>query len=148
MHWAIITPLLWFFVRRGDRESVCRRLSNALFVGSVIDVMAMVPLDVMIRGKASCYSWSTSVFGLGTAVAIGLLALGPAIWLPLTARRRRRWFEEHCSACGYDMRTGGDRCPECGTRWRAMENSCSNPDLSVTLKEQSDQSAPQTKAES
>lgn len=122
LHWAVMTPLVWAFVRRCDnRESVVRRLSMALFIGSVIDVAAMIPLDVMIRRKASCYSWSTSVYSLGVAAAIGLLVLGPMVWMPISARRRRRWFEEHCSACGYDMRAGGDRCPECGTKWRALE---------------------------
>lgn len=122
LHWAVMTPLVWAFVRRcEDRESVVRRLSMALFVGSVIDVAAMIPLDVMIRRKDSCYSWSTSVYSLGVAAAIGLLVLGPMVWMPISARRRRRWLEEHCSACGYDMRAGGERCPECGTKWRALE---------------------------
>jgi hypothetical protein len=147
LHWAIMTPLVWLFVRRGDRESVCRRLSKALFIGSVIDVMAMVPLDVMIRGKGSCYSWSTSVFGLGAAVAVGVLALGPAIWLPLTARRRRRWFEEHCSVCGYEMIAGGERCPECGTRWRALETSFEQPAIPDKLGKESEASASQTEAQ-
>lgn len=144
LHWAIMTPLVWLFVRRCNRESLCRRISKAIFIGSVIDVMAMIPLDVMLRGKGSCYSWSTSVFGLGGAVAIGFLALGPAIWLPLTARRRRRWFEEHCSVCCYDMRSGGDRCPECGTRWRALETSFEQPASPDKLGKESEPSATHT----
>ena len=47
---------------------------------------------------------------LGTA-ASGLLAL-PWVLLRLRARRRRR--TGLCARCGYDLRAGHDRCPECG----------------------------------
>ncbi len=123
VHWALMIPLMAAFVKRQDNEGVTRKLSMLIFVGSIVDVAAMIPLDVMIRRKTNCYSWSTSVFSLGAATAIGLLALGPAVWLPISCQRRRRWFETRCAACGYDMTGGGDRCPECGTIFCALEAS-------------------------
>lgn len=29
--------------------------------------------------------------------------------------RRRRWKQDLCPACGYDVRGNSGRCPECGT---------------------------------
>ncbi len=123
VHWALMVPLMAAFVKRQHGESVTRKLSMLLFVGSIVDVAAMIPLDVMIRRKTDCYSWSTSMFSLGTAAAIGMLAMGPAVWLPISCRRRRRWFETRCSACGYDMTGGGTQCPECGTAFQALEST-------------------------
>ena len=29
--------------------------------------------------------------------------------------KRRRWKQDLCPACGYDVRGSAERCPECGT---------------------------------
>jgi rubrerythrin len=53
-------------------------------------------------------------------MSVGIVALGPAVLLPILSRRRKRWYAGRCDACGYDM-TGtpsADRCPECGAGWR------------------------------
>ena len=51
---------------------------------------------------------------------LGLFALGPAILIPVFARRRKRWRTGRCEVCGYDLSAsrGADRCPECGTGWK------------------------------
>ena len=53
IHWALMVPLMAAFVRRRDHEGVTRKLSMLIFVGSIVDVAAMIPLDVMIRRKTS-----------------------------------------------------------------------------------------------
>ncbi|MEM9372453.1 MAG: hypothetical protein AAGA55_02315 [Planctomycetota bacterium] len=50
---------------------------------------------------------------------IGFVGAGPAVLLPLFARRRRAWYRTHCHACGYDMRGDPECCPECGLAWGA-----------------------------
>src|SRR5262245_34769793 len=46
-----------------------------------------------------------------------LAALSPvAIWFTRSACRRRRFGPGLCDGCGYDLRSGHARCPECGKR--------------------------------
>lgn len=49
-----------------------------------------------------------------------IFAAAPALWLrnALTLRRRRRLGL--CPQCGYDLRAGPSRCPECG--WAAAQH--------------------------
>ena len=119
--WSVATPMLIAFVRAGKKETVLARLSRRLLIGTVIEVALLIPLDVMVRRKTNCYCWAGTYWGLTLCGAIGVFALGPAVFLPLLARRRATWYGGHCGVCGYDM--GGDlgaaRCPECGTGWRA-----------------------------
>lgn len=118
--WAVATPLLVAFVRPGDRESVLARLSRRLLLGTMVEIALLIPLDVMVRRKTSCYCWAGTYWGLTLCGAVGVFALGPAVFLPLLAKRRRAWYAGHCGVCGYDMagRMDAARCPECGTGWR------------------------------
>lgn len=119
--WLVATPLLIAFTRPGPRETVLTRLSRRLLLGTMIEVALLIPLDVMVRRKTSCYCWAGSYWALTLCGAVGVFALGPAVFLPLLARRRRAWYAGRCPVCGYDMRSHMDapRCPECGTGWRA-----------------------------
>jgi hypothetical protein len=119
--WAVATPLLFAFARAGPKETVLARLSRRLLLGTIVEVALLIPLDVMVRRKTSCYCWAGTYWALTVCGAVGVFALGPAVFLPLVARRRRTWHAAHCPVCGYDM-TGGlnaPKCPECGTGWRA-----------------------------
>jgi predicted amidophosphoribosyltransferase len=42
------------------------------------------------------------------------LAAMPAKRFYVWARSRRRTRRGLCAGCGYDLRGGGQRCPECG----------------------------------
>src|SRR5688500_5678959 len=43
-----------------------------------------------------------------------LTGLPSVLWLRATVRRRRWARQGRCRACGYDLRSSPDRCPECG----------------------------------
>lgn len=118
--WAVATPLLVRFCRKGRRETVLSRVASRLFVGTMIETVAIIPLDVMVRRKGDCHCGSGTFLGLLMCASVGLFALGPAIFLPLVMKRRKRWYEGKCDGCGYDMTATlkAERCPECGMGWR------------------------------
>jgi hypothetical protein len=118
--WAAATPLVVRFTKGGRREDRLGRIASRLFLGTVIEVVAIVPLDVMVRRKTDCYCGRGTFWAFLACGTAGLAALGPAVLLPLIARRRKRWYAGDCDACGYDMSgtMGAERCPECGAGWR------------------------------
>jgi hypothetical protein len=127
--WLISTILIRSFLakRVSDGESHERALSRVagiLFKGSLVEALAVIPLDVMVRKKTDCYSFSGTVLALTLCFSIGLLMLGPAIALPLLAKRRKEWWHSRCECCGYDMsqllssNRAVERCPECGAGWK------------------------------
>lgn len=123
--WAVATPVLYAFVRKQSRESALRRVAAGLFVGTIIESAAIIPIDVLMRRQESCYCSLPSYLTLMLCGAVGVFALGPAVFLPLLARRRKRWLLGRCERCGYDMtaHAHAERCPECGLGWRAAKRS-------------------------
>lgn len=119
--WIVATPLLIAFTKRGRPESVVQRIAARLFVGTIVEAAAIIPLDALVRRKEDCVCATGTYLGLTLCGAVGLFVLGPAVLLPVLARRRKRWYAGHCEVCGYDMsRTKAlDRCPECGSGWKA-----------------------------
>lgn len=119
--WLLATPLLIAYGRRKNRELLVSRVAGVLFIGSMIESLAIIPLDVMVRRRTDCYCGTGSFLALTATGTVGLMTMGPAFLAPLLMRRRLRWWGNRCEACGYDM-TGNrdaDRCPECGAGWRA-----------------------------
>ena len=91
-----------------------------LFLGTIVEAAAVIPLDIMIRRKTSCYCAEWTFFSLTALWSVGLLVLGPAVCLLPFGRRRKRINQGRCPACGYDRHGLDDetRCPECGAGWR------------------------------
>ena len=60
-------------------------------------------------------------------------ALLPAWWAIRRLRRRRRpGAPPVCSRCGYDLRGGHDRCPECGARVLPTNGPAASPETRGT----------------
>lgn len=117
--WVVATPLLWSFARNKPPETMLARLANRLFIGTLIEGIAILPLDVMVRRKASCYCGEGTFFSLITLSTAALLCLGPAVLLVPASRRRQRLIDGCCPVCGYDMSATrhSPSCPECGSGW-------------------------------
>lgn len=118
--WAVATPLVIRFVRGGRREDRLGRIASMLMLGTIIEVIALIPLDVMVRRKTDCYCGRGTFLALLACGTVGVVSFGPAILLPLLSRRRKRWYAGRCECCLYDMRglPSADRCPECGAGWK------------------------------
>lgn len=114
--WVLWTVLLMVFLRRPHAPGRLARLARGLFAGSVMHAAALIPLDVMVRRRTSCYCAEMTLWSLSGTLVVGLFAVGPAIFLtPFVARRAalRRGF---CPRCGYDLTSlpPPKVCPECG----------------------------------
>jgi len=119
--WIISTPLLLIFIRRRDTETALQKLASLLFLGTAVELLAVIPIDVFVRRRASCYCSEGSYLALVTLVPLGFVALGPMIFLVAASKRRKRWLDGRCEVCGYDMTATlkAERCPECGAGWKA-----------------------------
>lgn len=129
LSWIIASSLIRAFLNRrlnaGDsHERALSHIAAILLKGTLIEALAVIPLDVMIRRKTDCYSFAGTMWALSLCFSVGFLLCGPAIVLPLIGRRRREWWRGRCECCGYDMsallqsdRTI-ERCPECGAGWK------------------------------
>jgi hypothetical protein len=122
LSWIVSTPLLIAFSRGRRAEFFLSRLAAALFAGTLVETIAIIPIDVMVRRKTDCYCGQGTFLALTSTGAVGLFALGPALLLPLIGRRRARFYQGRCFVCGYDMSgtPSADRCPECGAGWRPV----------------------------
>lgn len=118
--WLVATPLLIAFCRRGGRDGHLARIAAWVFTGTVIEAAAVMPLDVMVRRRNNCYCDPGTFWTLTFCGTVGVFMLGPAVFLPALARRRKRWYAGRCDVCGYDMSgtMSAERCPECGTGWK------------------------------
>jgi hypothetical protein len=119
--WTLGTLMIRAYLRRTEPDQVpewgMTRLARWLFAGSVVELVATIPLDVMVRRRTSCYCSEGTFWSLILAATAGLAALGPMIFFLPVARRRQRAFKGLCPSCGYDRRslTPHTPCPECGT---------------------------------
>lgn len=120
LNWLLATPLLMAFSdRAASHEDLLTRVATRLFAGTVIELLAAMPLDLLAREREKCSCGRGTLHAVWIATAVGAILFGPVVFLVLLARRRTRWPGGRCGACGADV---GDalvvkRCPACGAGW-------------------------------
>jgi hypothetical protein len=118
--WVFFTRFIRAFLHKGPIDVQLRRAANRLFLGSVIEVIAGIPIYTLISRRENCicaaFSGLTIIFG----GAIAFFLLGPVLLLLLLGWRSRSASLLQCPACGYDKRndTNKDSCPQCGAGWK------------------------------
>lgn len=116
--WALWTPLLIIFARRGNPRRLHERLIVLLLGGTILETLVVIPIDIMVRRRTDCYCFTGTFFALCISVWAWLWLAGPGIILALTSKRRRLWAQTHCWRCGYRKGPSpGANCPECGGAW-------------------------------
>ncbi|MCK4873417.1 MAG: hypothetical protein KAS72_11885 [Phycisphaerales bacterium] len=116
--WTGWSVLLLFFTRAKDKSRALAAFTAAIFAGSIVEVLIVLPLDVMVRRRTDCYCATGTFYALVLAVWAVLWLTGPGIVIALLAKRRRLWWETHCRCCGYAKGPSpGSVCPECGSAW-------------------------------
>jgi hypothetical protein len=119
--WLIFTPLLVSLKKGQSLDTFISRLAKRLFVGTVIEIAATVPLDIMVRRKSGCYCSEGTFWSLVVAFSAGFIVMGPLVVLLPLGRRFKRVNTGRCWSCDFDMRgcMAAPCCPECGAAWAA-----------------------------
>ncbi len=119
--WLAGTALILAFCRGPSREDVLSRLAARIFLGTIVEIAAIIPLDALVRKRESCHCWAGTYVALLICGSVGAIIFGPAVFLPVLIRRRKRLYQGRCQVCGYDMSATPKvpTCPECGSGWRA-----------------------------
>ncbi|MHC5008034.1 MAG: hypothetical protein ACYTGF_11815 [Planctomycetota bacterium] len=116
--WLFWTPLLVVFSRRRPHRTTPGRLIGMLLGGTILELMVILPVDIVVRYRGGCYCTTASFHGTWLAGLVLLWLTGPGVIVAVTSRRRRAWLEHHCDGCGYPRGPSpGARCPECGRSW-------------------------------
>ncbi|MHC4220518.1 MAG: hypothetical protein ACYSU7_18930 [Planctomycetota bacterium] len=130
--WVIWTPVLVIFSRRRPHRTTPGRLVGMLLGGTILELVVILPVDILVRQRNSCYCTTASFNATWLAGLVLLWLAGPGAIVAVTSRRRRAWLDHHCDGCGYPKGpTPGARCPECGRSWesRAMKEKGDRRDL-------------------
>jgi hypothetical protein len=120
MSWCFGTLLLASFAgREKPPDGPLGRIAATLFMGTVVELLASLPLDRLARKNEDCTCARGTWWGIVFGAVGGLLMLGPAVFLVLLGRRRQRWPGGRCAACGADVGEAlyVPRCPSCRAGW-------------------------------
>lgn len=116
--WVGWSFILLIFVKDIWPDRVLGKLVGLLVGGTILEVIIILPIDIMVRRKTSCYCGEGTFFSLIISTTALLWLAGPGIVIALTSKKHRLWRETHCSKCGYAKGpTPGLKCPECGYEW-------------------------------
>ncbi|MCA9311528.1 MAG: hypothetical protein KDA21_10010, partial [Phycisphaerales bacterium] len=121
VQWIGFAVLVMAFIAPDRRERMLGRLAAALFLGTTLETLAIIPVDVMVRRRDDCYCATGTFISVICLSAVGTCAMGPILIIPLLHRRRKRFYACRCDVCRRDMRDqmDADQCPSCGAGWAA-----------------------------
>ena len=115
--WVFWSGLLLAFTRRKRDRSLPGRLAAWLLAGTVVEILATLPIDVMVRRRTDCYCATGTFHALLIATFASMWLAGPGVVI-LYMRRRRRLAAHRCDRCGYTKGPApSPTCPECGYEW-------------------------------
>jgi len=116
--WIGWTVMLLVFARELWTDTLVGRAALLLFGGTVVELLIVLPIDVMVRRRTDCYCAAGTFWSLVMSAVAIMWLTGPGIVLTLTRSRRRLARVTHCGRCGHEKGpTPGEVCPECGFRW-------------------------------
>ena len=117
--WVFWSMLLLVFSRNLWPDTVLGRLVVLLFGGTIVELLVVVPVDIMVRRRTDCYCATGTFFSLVFSAIALMWLTGPGIVIAVTAKRRRLARRTHCGKCGQAKGPSpGPACPECGYAWQ------------------------------
>ena len=116
--WVFWSAILLIFSRSIWADRALGRLVGLLLGGTLLEVLVVLPLDIMVRRRTDCYCFAGTFFALCLAVIATLWLAGPGVVIALMSKKHRLWRETHCERCGYAKGPSpGAKCPECSYAW-------------------------------
>jgi predicted RNA-binding Zn-ribbon protein involved in translation (DUF1610 family) len=92
---------------------------------SAVALAVVLFVAVLVVGEIGVRVLATTVVALPVLAVVGVAAWFAVSWWisrRRTLRSRERLEKGLCESCGYDLRSGGDKCPECGALiWRPRD---------------------------
>ncbi len=117
--WILWSAVFVVFTRKKRHAGLLGRLVTILLAGTVVEALAVIPIDIMVRRRTDCYCATGTFYALLIATLAAMWLSGPGVAI-LYLRRRRRMAAVSCVHCGYPKGPSpGPLCPECGYAWEA-----------------------------
>lgn len=80
-NWVIWSVLLFFYTRRIERFAVLGRLAEAVFAGSLAELLAAIPAHLVVIRRPGCLVGIATMLGVVSGVYVMCWSFGPAIAL-------------------------------------------------------------------
>ena len=115
--WILWSVVFVVFTRKKRHAGLLTRLVTILLGGTVVEVLAVIPIDIMVRRRTDCYCATGTFYSLLISILAAMWLSGPGVAI-LYLRRRRRLAKVSCVRCGYPKGPSpSPLCPECGYEW-------------------------------
>ena len=119
--WLIWSFILLIFTREIWADRMLGRIVHVLLAGTVIELLVIIPIDIMVRRRTDCYCATGTFWSLALAATAVLWLAGPGVFIAAMSKRHRAVRERYCIGCGHAKGpTPGECCPECGCDWHRV----------------------------